>query len=182
MADRRTQAFVLNNLGEALAAQGKPAEARGLLLEAQALARDLQDKRTTAEIERNLGLVALALDDDAATDILERALALAQEYGGKEAVARAHHAVARCRARTLFDATGSVDRRAEETFLVAVDLYRELENEVEAARVTAELGQHLVERGDLEGARERLREARAILRRLGLPEVEKIEKTLLDLG
>ncbi|GAB4207790.1 MAG: hypothetical protein OHK0013_25700 [Sandaracinaceae bacterium] len=182
MADRRAQAFVLNNLGEALAAQGKPSEARGLLLEAQALARELQDKRTTAEIERNLGLVALALDEDAASELLDRALALAQDYGGKEAVARAHHAVARGRARTLFDATGSVDRRAEESFLVAVDLYRELGNEVEAARVTAELGRHLVERGDLEGARERLREARAIMRRLGMPDVDKVEATLLDLG
>lgn len=182
MADRRTQTMVLNNLGESLASANKLAEARALLLEAQGLARDLQDKRGIAEVERNLGLVALALDDDQAQAILDRALVLAQDYGGKEAIARAHHAVARGRARTLFDQTGSADRRAEESFLQAVDLYRDLGNETEAARVTAELGRHLIERGDPEGAKERLREARAIMRRLNVPDVEKVEQTLLDLG
>jgi tetratricopeptide (TPR) repeat protein len=182
MADRRMQGFVLNNLGEALFAAGRAAEAQALLLEAQGVARELADKRVLAEVERNLGLVALQLEDDGAAEILERALALAQDYGGKETIARAHHAVARGRARTLFDETGSVDRRAEEGFLVAVDLYRDLGNEPEAARVTAELGQHLVERGDVDSARERLREARAIMRRLSLADVEKVEQTLLDLG
>lgn len=182
MADRRMQGFVLNNLGEAMFASGKSAEARATLLEAQGVARELADKRVLAEVERNLGLVALQLDDDKASEILDRSLELAQDYGGKEAIARAHHAVARGRARTLFDATGSADRRAEESFLLAVDLYRDLGNEPEAARVMAELGRHLVERGDVEGAKERLREARAIMRRLNVPDVEKVEQTLLDLG
>jgi len=182
MADRRTQTMVLNNLGESLASANKLAEARTLLLEAQGLARDLADKRGLAEVQRNLGLVALALDDDEAQSILDRALVLAVDYGGKEAIARAHPAVPRGPPRTLFDETGSADRRAEESFLVAVDLYRDLGNETEAARVTAELGKHLIERGDPEGAKDRLREARAIMRRLNVPDVDKIEQTLLDLG
>jgi tetratricopeptide (TPR) repeat protein len=182
MADRRMQAFVLNNLGESIFVAGKHAEARVLLLEAQGLARDLADKRVLAEVERNLGLVALALDDDKTQEILDRALVLAVDYGGKEAIASAHHAVARGRARTLFDATGSADRRAEESFLLAVDLYRDLGNEPEAARVMAELGRHLVERGDLEGAKDRLREARAIMRRLNVADLDKVEQTLADLG
>ncbi|MBN8615796.1 MAG: tetratricopeptide repeat protein [Deltaproteobacteria bacterium] len=182
MADRRMQGFVLNNLGESLALANKPAEARALLLEAQGVARELADKRVLAEVERNLGLMALALDDDEAPAILGRALVLAQDYGGKEAIARAQHAVARGRARTLFDATGSADRRAEESFLVAVDLYRDLGNEPEAARVMAELGRHLVERGDVEGAKDRLREARAIMRKHNLSDLDKVEQTLADLG
>lgn len=182
MADRRMQTMVLNNLGESLASAGKLAEARALLLEAKSLATELADKRGLAEVERNLGLVALALEDDAAQSILDRALEFARDYGGKEALAHAHHAVARGRARTLFDATGGVDRRAEEAFLVAIDLYRELGNEPKAARVLAELGRHLVERGDLEGGKERLREARAILRKLGLSDADRVEQTLLELG
>lgn len=182
MADRRAQAFVLNNLGEALCANGRAQEAQAILLDAQRVARELQDKRVIAEVERNLGLVALALDADDTNEVLERCLAYAQDYGGKETLARAQHAVARGRARTLFDATGEVDRRAEEAFLLAIDLYRDLGNEKEAARVVAEFGQHLFERGDLDGARERLREARAIMRRLAVPEVEKVEQTLLALG
>ena len=83
MADRRTQTMVLNNLGESLASANKLAEARTLLLEAQGLARDLADKRGLAEVERNLGLVALALDDDQAQSILDRALVLAREGAAK---------------------------------------------------------------------------------------------------
>ncbi len=182
MADRRMQAFVLNNLGESLFRADKPEEARALLLEAQGVARELADKRVLAEVERNLGLIALAVDDDHTTEILERALQLATEYGGKEAIARAHHAVGRGYARTVFDAAGGVDRRAEDALLAAIDLYRELGNELEAARVMADLGRHLVERGDVEGAKERLREARAIIRRLGGEDLERIEETLASLG
>ena len=41
---------------------------------------------------------------------------------------------------------------------------------------------HLIERGDLETARERLSEARAIMRRMGLAELERIEQTLAQLS
>ncbi|AKF06412.1 tetratricopeptide repeat protein [Sandaracinus amylolyticus] len=182
MADRRTQTFVLNNLGEALGKAGRVDEAQASLEEARALAHELGDRRAMAEIERNLGLVALRRGDERAESILQRALAMAEEYGAKEAIALAHRAVGQLRAETIFDATGQIDRRAEESFLVAIDLFRDIGNEKDAARALSDLGQHLVERGDLDSAKERLREARAIMRRIGLAELERVERTLLELG
>jgi tetratricopeptide (TPR) repeat protein len=182
MADRRTQTFVLNNLGEALGRSGRLEEARACLDEARGLAHDLGDRRAMAEIERNVGMVALKANDEKAEEILVRALALAQEYGAKESIALAHRAMGQLRAQTLFDATGSVDRRAEESFLVAIDMLRDIGNEKDASRALFDLGQHLLERGDVDAARERMREARAIMRRIGLAELERVERTLGELG
>jgi tetratricopeptide (TPR) repeat protein len=182
VADRRMQAFVLNNLGEALCKSGRTDEAKACLEEARTLAHELGDRRSMAEIARNLGIVALRRGDDDAEARLTEALRLAEEYGGKEAIALAHQAMGELRAQTLFDAAGEVDRRAEDSFLIAIDLFREIGNEKDAARALHQLGQHLLERGDLEGARERLREARAIMRRIGLADLDRVEQTLLELG
>jgi predicted ATPase len=183
MADRRTQSFLLNNLGEALVRSGvRLQEARASLEAARDLVHDLGDRRMIAEVERNLGLALLKLDNDAAEATLSGALARALEYGGKEVIAEAQRAIGTLRARTLFDAAGAVDRRAEEAFLAAIDAFQEIGNEKEAARTLAELGLHVVERGDAEGGKERLREARAIMRRIGLPDIEKVDGTLRSLG
>lgn len=182
IGDRRTQTFILNNLGEALSSVGRTEEARVLLVEARAHALESGDKRVLAEAERNLGLIALKLEEDDAEPILARALVLATEYGAKASIAHANHALGMLRSKTLFDGEGQADRRAEEAFLLAIDDFREIGNEKDAARVLADLGRHLLERGDLEGAKERLREARALMRRIGLPEIEKVDATLASLG
>src|SRR5690606_11459137 len=85
-------------------------------------------------------------------------------------------------AQTLFDDKGEVSRRAEESFLSSIDTFREIGNEKEAARSLALLGYHLIERGDLGTAKERLREARAIMRRIGVAQLAKVEATLEELG
>jgi predicted ATPase len=183
MGDRRTQSFLLNNIGEALTkANVRLAEARAVLEAAQDLSLELSDKRMIAEVARNLGLCLLKAGDDKAEATLLSALDLAQGYGGKEIVAEAHHAIGTLRARTLFDATGAIDRRAEEAFLTAIDAFRELGNEKEAGRTLAELGTHMIERGDTESAKERLREARAIMRHIGLPDIERVDEVLRALG
>lgn len=182
MADRRSECFLLNNIGEALLSLGRLEEAAQPLSDAKALAKSLGDRRAMAEIERNLGLLALRKGDDDAEQTLESARKLAEEYGSKEAIALSYRAIGQLRARTLFDADGAVDRRAEESFLSSIDLFREIGNEKEAARSLAELGYHLIERGDVESARDRLGEARSIMRRIGLAELEKVDRTLGELG
>jgi tetratricopeptide (TPR) repeat protein len=182
VGDRRTQTFILNNVGEALSRQSRCEEARVMLSEARAHSHESGDKRMMAEVERNLGLVALRLEDDEAEPLLLRALAFAVDYGGKSAIAHAHHALGLLRSKTIFDASGAADRRAEEAYLLAIDGFREIGDEKGAARVLADLGRNLIERGDLDTARERLREARSIMRRIGLPEVEKVDQTLAQLG
>ena len=183
MGDRRTQSFLLNNLGEALTKQNvRLQEARSLLEAARDLGVELSDRRMMAEVERNLGMCLLKANDDKAEATLVNALALAKEYGGKEILAEAYHAMGTLRARTLFDESGAVDRRAEEAFLTAIDAFRELGNEKEAARTLAELGMHVLERGDTESAKERLRESRAIMRKIGLPDIERVDDVLRSLG
>lgn len=182
MADRRSECFLRNNVGEAYTSAGKLDEAREHLEKARELARALGDKRAAAEVERNLGLAALKANGDDAEETLQRALELAREYGGKEAIALAQRAIGTLRGRVLFDATGEPDRRAEEAFLTSIDLFREVGNEKEAARSLAELGYHLIERADVDSARERLREARALMRNIGLAELERVEQTLAELG
>lgn len=182
MADRHTQTFVLNNLGEALVTMGRVDEAEELLTEARELAHSMKNRRAMAEIERNLGLCALRKGDANTERILMRALALAEEYGQREAIGLAHRAIGQHRAQTLFDDKGELSRRAEESFLASIDTFREIGNEKEAARSLAHLGFHLIERGDVDSAKERLREARAIMRRIGLGQLAKIEATLDELG
>jgi Tfp pilus assembly protein PilF len=135
-----------------------------------------------AEVERNLGLSALRKGDANAEKILMRALALAEEYGSREAIGLAHRAIGQLRAQTLFDDKGELSRRAEESFLASIDTFREIGNEREAARSLAQLGFHLIERGEVDSARERLREARAIMRRIGLGQLAKVDATLAELG
>ncbi|HEY8431553.1 MAG TPA: tetratricopeptide repeat protein [Sandaracinaceae bacterium] len=182
MADRHTQSFLLNNLGEALMTAGRLEEAEAHLREARELAHSLKNRRAMAEIERNLGLTALRKGDEQAERILMRALALAEEYGSLEAIGLAHRAIGQLRAQTLYDDKGEISRRAEESFLASIDTFREIGNEKEAARSLALLGYHLIERGDIESAKERLREARAIMRKIGLAQLAKVEATLEELG
>jgi tetratricopeptide (TPR) repeat protein len=182
IGDARRQAFLLNNLGEAHLAAGRLDEAERALEEARAIAEPVGDLRAQAEIARNLARVSVRRNDDDAEARISTAIELATAYGSREAMALAQRALGQYRARTLFDASGAVDRRAEEAFLSSIDGFREIGNEKEAARSLAELGFHLVERGDVETARERLREARATFRRIGMvAEAERVERTLADI-
>lgn len=181
IADRHTQTFLLNNLGELLTAT-RPEDAEVLLIESRELAHQLKNRRAMAEVERNLGLNALKQNHDDAEKIMLRALALAEEYGSQEAIGLAHRGMGQLRARVLFDDKGEPSRRAEESFLASIDILREIGNEKEAARSLAQLGYHLIERADVETAIERLREARAIMRRIGARDYAKVERTLEELG
>lgn len=182
MGDRRRVCFMLNNIGEARSKIGDLEHAGQALQEAAEVAKEMNDLRAMAEVSRNRGLLALKQGADDAEALVLDALKRAEAYGSPEAIAAAHRAVGALRARTLFDATGKVDRRAEESYLTSIDMFRDAGSEKEAARSLAELGMHLIERGDLETARERLSEARAIMRRMGLAELERIEQTLAQLS
>ncbi|MCA9582838.1 MAG: tetratricopeptide repeat protein, partial [Myxococcales bacterium] len=95
---RREQCFLLNNIGEAQIAEGHHAEAERALQEARELAEDLTDKRALADIARNQALLALRQDHSNAEAQFEEAMGLAEDYGGLEAMARAHRALGQGRA------------------------------------------------------------------------------------
>ena len=183
LADRRSECFMLNNVGEARLADGAYEEADVALERASRLATDIGDKRALADVRRNQAVLAVRRIDDDASLKLEAALRAAQDYGLVEAVAFVHRAYGEHRSKTIFDADGVVNRTAEESFLTSIDLFRASGNEREAARSLVALGAHLVERGDNETARERLREARATFRHLGLEsDADRVGDTLEQLG
>ncbi|HEX7480447.1 MAG TPA: tetratricopeptide repeat protein [Polyangiales bacterium] len=182
MDNQRFQSYLLNHLGEAYLADGKTEDAQAMLLDARRLALGMRDQRVLAEIQRNLGLVALQRGDPGAKEQLDAALDLAREYGTREAIALAHRGIARWHARTLFDqggqAGGQVGGDAETTFRESVRIFQECGNLHEVARTQAELGYHLIERGLAARAREALTQAYLTMKRLGLPELAKVTDTL----
>jgi predicted ATPase len=181
MDNQRLQTYLLDSLGEAYAAHGQPDEAEGVLREAKALAEGMRDQRVLADIERNLGIVAVLRGDDGADATLTRALELAQTYGTREAIALAHLAVGRRRARTLFDTAGGTGGDAETSFRESIRAFRESGNRHQEARAQAELALHLVEKGDRERAKELLRQAVEVMQQLRLPDADKARDTLAQL-
>ncbi len=183
IADRRTECLLLNNLGEVLTVLGDHEEGAAALEQAARLAEELGDKRSRAEILRNQAVLAMRRGDERVGQRMEEALQAAEDYGAIEMIARAHWALGQLHALRLYDEEGAETRSAEEAFLTAIDLFRTAGNEREAARTLLDLGQHLVEQGDMEQARERLREARGILRRMGASaDLDRVERTLVELG
>ena len=183
LADRRSECFLLNNVGEARLADGAYDEAEIALERARSLAKEIGDRRALADVLRNQAVLAVRRIDDGAERRLSEALEAATELGLSDMLAFVHRAYGEHRSKTLFDGAGQVDKAAEESFLTSIDLFREVGNEREAARSLVGLGAHLVERGDRETARERLSEARATFRHLGLEaEAERVDSTLRELG
>lgn len=182
MDNRRFQTYLLFNLGEAYLGSGQLEGASAVLLEAKELAAEMRDQRALAEIERNLGLVALRRGDASAEPTLQAALALAVDYGTREALAHAHRAMGRLHARTLYDSTGAVVLRAEESFREGIRVFEECGNRPELARTEAELGYHLIERGELAEARTLLGRAHDRMKVLELPDLARVGQTLAELG
>ncbi len=183
IADRRAECVLLNNIGEALVGVSELADAEVSLQAARDLANELDDRRTAADIERNLGLLALKRGSAEAKETLLRAFELAEKYGGVEAIGLAHRALGQLRAQTLFDADGDQAGDASASFLKSIEVFRENGNEPEAARSLIALGTYLLERGDRDGAKTRFREARTSLRKVGLlTEAEALHKKLTELG
>ncbi|MCC7539019.1 MAG: tetratricopeptide repeat protein [Deltaproteobacteria bacterium] len=185
IGDRRMQSYVLNNLGELATRGGRVDEAEPLLREAQQLAQEMADLRASAEIERNLGILQLKKGNLAeARRTLERAVELAEQFGSRAAVAYAVRSLAECHAQTLFggESDDAGAPMAEQLLVKAAGLFDDMGSAREASRTIAELGFHLLERGDIDRAKETLTEARRRMRIAGLPELAKVESTLAELG
>lgn len=181
MANQQLQAYALNQIGETLLMLGRPDEAAANLEQAKDLASRIRDQRALAEVERNLGLVGLRRGDTAAHTVLEGALTLAVDYGTREVIALAHRAMARLQARTLFGAENGSTTRAEQSFRQCIEIFEECGNRHERARTLAELGFHLVERGERDAAKSALSEALTVMEALSLPELPAIRDTLAQL-
>ena len=181
LGSRRFQAYLLNNLAEVHLASGDAELAQGMLLEAQRGASSLRDQGALVEIQRNLGACALALGDSSAEQQLTAALVAARSFGTRHAIALAHRSLARWQA--LLDAPPAADggEPAEPNLREAIRIFEECGSLHELARTQAELGWYLAERGKLPAARELLHTAYSTMKRLSLPELQRVGETLAQL-
>jgi tetratricopeptide (TPR) repeat protein len=181
LGSQRLQCHLLNHLAEAQLAGGNLDTANDLLFEARRVAVTLRDQRALSEIQRNLGLVALARSDPRADQQLSAALELARECGTRQSVALAHRSLGRLRAKDAPESSGAAEAPAESSFLESIRIFEECGSLHELARTQAELGFHLAERGSVERAREALTQAYVTMKRLSLPELARVGERLAQL-
>jgi tetratricopeptide (TPR) repeat protein len=181
MANTHSQSILLNHLGEAFLSKDVYDAAESALKEAKGLARQMNDQTTLAEVECNLGLLALKTGKSDVKDLLENALQLAKQFGTSETLARVYRAIGRLRAQTLFDDGGNRDNNAETQFRESIRIFEKSGNRHEMARTLAELGYHLIERGDRNAARQALQTAYETMSELKLRDQRKLEETLAQL-
>jgi len=183
LGSQRLQSHLLCHLAEAHLAGGNAETAHELLIEARRVATVLRDQRGLSEIQRNLGLVALARSDPEADQQLSAALELARENGTRQAIALAHRSLARLRARDAAELPEAADvpAAAETSFRESIRIFEECGSLHELARTQAELGFHLAERGAIDGAREALTQASITMKSLSLPELSRVAERLAQL-
>jgi tetratricopeptide (TPR) repeat protein len=163
------QARLMNHLGEAARVLGHRGEARTRFEAAEALARDVDDRRVRSEALRNLGLLDLAAGDAASSHArCQQALDIAQAAGIRVDVGRALLALGEVHAATLFDDGVASAKQAEDYFRRGVELFREIGNDAELALGLERFGKYRVERGETDSGRKLLTEAQAIFNRLGM--------------
>ncbi len=177
LGSQRLQSYLATYLAEVHLANGAPEAAEPLLVEGQRVAIVLRDQRALSEIQRNLGLCALARSDPRAGQQLTAALSLAREYGTRHAIALAHRGIARWEARTF----PNPDAPAVTSYREAMRIFEECGSAHELAVTQAELGFHLIERGTVAEGREVLRQAYVTMKRLSLPELARVSETLAHL-
>jgi tetratricopeptide (TPR) repeat protein len=182
MASHRLQCSILNHLGETWTNLNKLDDAKAALLDAKSLAEKINDRHTLANITCNLGLLALKQGRKLeAEDTLKKALELAREFGNAETIALVNRAIGRLRAQTIFDDGSSIQDGAAEYFHESIRIFTECGNRHELARSLAELGNHLIERGDKRGALEVLSKAHDTMITMELPDRARLKQTLSEL-
>jgi len=178
------QAMLLNNLGEAAIAMGETVKARQRLEEAVQLARLLDDRRVLTDALRNLSdLEVQGGNAERARELAEEAMEVAIRAGMREYEGRALLSLGEAAGATLFDDTGSDStEKAKGYFASAVELFRELDNQAELAKALSQYGEFLVERGNPNGGKVLLEEARQLFQKLGLRARDAVSKKINDLG
>ena len=80
-----------------------------------------------------------------------------------------------------FDTGDDSTAGAEQYFSAAVELFRSLDNQAELAKALSQYGEFLVERGNPDGGKLLLEEARELFQRLGMKAREAVSKKISDL-
>ena len=175
LGDRYGQAWALNELGVVQWRTGDYPAAAASLTRALQLSRDLGDRQGQAWALNQLGVVQrLTGDRPAATASLTRALQLFRDLGDRHGQAGASINLG----ELLF--LSSACREARGYFAQALSIARDLNTPVQKAQALEGIGRcHIREGNPGQGAAD-LRQALAIYRRIGAPEAQRVETTLLN--
>jgi len=181
-----TSAMVLCNLGELALAEGKLEEARSRLEDALEIIEDIADRQLEAECCRNLALLENQLGHtDRARRLGERAVEVATRAGLREKEGLAQLALGQVLAGSLFDADRTVvdgllpdELSAEPYFKRGVDILKSIGNDAEYAKALEAYGRFQIENGRTLAGKDMLREALAVLTRLGLKRAGDVERLL----
>ena len=174
LVDRRGQAWALDGLGVVQRRTGDYPAATASLTQALDLFRDLGHRRGQSWALHDLGVVQqLAGDYPAATASLTQALDLFRDLGDRHGEAGASINLG----ELLF--LSSAYREARGYFAQALGIARDIDTPVEEARALEGIGRCHVQDGNPDQGAADLRRALAIYRRIGAPEAERVEMTLL---
>ncbi|MCK9459310.1 MAG: tetratricopeptide repeat protein [Proteobacteria bacterium] len=183
VGDRRMMAILNNNLGEALRDQGKLDDSMRHFKACEQVVTTLDDRLLHSEVSRNIGILSQKMSDfEAARLQLERSLMLAKEVGGRELEGLALRALGELAATTMWD-TSNVEAEDEAItyFEKALVIFRAIGNEFEVARSLHAYGNRLLERGDVNGGRAKLEEARNIFHRIQSKAGDKVARTISEI-
>jgi tetratricopeptide (TPR) repeat protein len=178
-------ALILTNLGEVALVDNKLDEARSRLDNALEIIEDVEDRGLEAECCRHLAtLERLQGHPQAARELAERALEVAKHAGLREKEAQAYLTLGEVLSASLYDATeeSSGPSDAAAAYTKALEVVREIGNEAVLGKALFAFGRFKAETGTVGEAKMMLRDAIAVLARLGLEglrgDVEKLLATL----
>jgi tetratricopeptide (TPR) repeat protein len=175
LGDQRGQPWTLDGLGVVQQLTGDCPAAAASLTQALQLARDLGDRRGQAWSLRDLGVVQQRTGDcPAAAASLTQALQLFRDLGDWHGQAGALINLG----ELLF--LSSAYREARGYFAQALGIARDIDTPVEEARALEGIGRCHVQEGNPGQGAADLRQALAIYRRIGAPEAQRVETTLLN--
>ncbi len=167
-------ALVLTNLGEVAIVENKLEEARSRLENALEIIDDIEDRGLETECCRHLSLLEkLQGQHQAAKELAERALAVAQKAGLREKEAQAYLALGDVLASSLATFGDSDDDEptvspAAAAFGKAVEVLRSIDNQAALAHALFAFGRYQAEVGKVAAGRDMLRDALLAFEKLGL--------------
>jgi len=183
---RILEGILLNNIGETALSMGALKTAEASLKDAAEISQECADLRLLCDVQRNLGTLHLRnARYDEAVGALMASLHIARDMESKLLEGLALKSLGELYAQTLFDETRKeedVEKKADDSFLKAIELLTEVGNEGELGRCHSSYGNFLLEQGGIIQGKKQLELAKEIFARLEMKRVlKKTEQTIGEL-
>lgn len=182
VGDRRMEAIIHSSIGEVYRDDRKFKESMAHFKVAEEIASAHHDQLLLAEVARHMAVLSLKNGDvEMSRKHVGRALDLAKRLRAKEMEGLAYRALGEIESTTMWDTSKTEGQDdAQIAFMRALEIFREIGNQLEVARTLYALGNRMLERGNLSGSRSVLNEAKEIYKRVDIKVSEKIERTISE--